>query len=1334
MKKRLLLIGLIFMLMIPVSLIGLMSSASGSRWLVRTVLSSLSARISVKSIEGRLAERLVLTEIHFQSDTETIAVNKFVFAWQPAQLFSGTFKIVDLTLNNVSVSLAEAKAEEQSGFDVNTELRLPLNIVIDNLLVTDFNLQQGGQRQQLERLQLTAFTGQGRLNIVSLTVNAQQLAATAQGKIELGKGFPFRLTADWQAETQDYGKWQAITNVTGDMRLLSFDSLLSSPFKLSLKGSLANLLDTPSIKLRGDWQKLNWPLTGKAKQVSSEQGYFELAGLLRDYKISLNGDLTQPYLPKARIAFKGQGGTDALFIETVEVDSTAGVFRVGGNVAWKDGTAFDLNATGKNFNPAILLPELPGSLTFDARIKGKLAGETLQLDADINKLSGKLRGHPVSANGKLALAGEQLKVDALEVVSGANRIAVNGTLGQKNAALEFTIDTPALASLWPGLGGSLKGDGRVQGAWKNPSVQVEAKGKQLRFGEHSIERLAIDIGYHADSQKTSKISLSAGAIKTGATQIQKIVIDGMGTLEQHRFKVDIGSSYGELSSTLNGSINAKAWQGEFSSLDLTTLDFGRWQLKNKPVIRVAKIPAGFDLRLDEACLSQQTASICTQGGYNADSDFSLQAKASALPTGLLQGYLPEQMKLQGIINADADIQQQKGALSGSYRLTMPANAKVLLKTQHASSEFALGPASLSGTVKGTTVSADFDLALVEHDYLRGRLQLDTGKTQALSGQIRASVLNFALVKPFIPNASNLKGKLTADFSLLGTLAKPVFNGTAALEQGAINMAESGFGLHDINLQAEALGGNINRIHLQGSAVPVVLNQKDAPEQLRLKGMINLSADLQQEDGLLNGRYRIDVPANASITVKANNAVTKIPLGASSLSGTIIGDIISADLNLALAARDYLRAQMQLNTGESQALSGQVTASIVEFGLLNPFVPQLSNMKGNLKADLAVNGTAGKPVVNGTVKFTNGSVDFNELGVELRDIKLQALATANRSDRLQISGSAKSGQGAIKLDGFADLQGTAELMLSGTDFEVAKLPEAQIAVSPDLKLTFANRQGKVAGRLRIPKATLQLKEIPENAVEVSSDEIILGEEKTAQKEAVAVNVDADIEVELGKQISFSGQGLKTNLSGKLKINKTGEKLAMFGVVDMNKARYKSYGQDLTVRRGRFLFNGPVDKPWLDVEAIRISKSKEVTAILNLTGPLEAPKTLISSEPALPEAEALAYLITGGPLNQVSKAEGNLVASAALSYGAGQVSWIADKLGIDELEVKEGKTLQDTLVGMGQYLTPDFYLGAKVGLFNKQAVLVLKRKLTSTLNVETQTGTSQRIKLNYEFDTD
>lgn len=1333
MKKRLVLISVTLVLMMPVALLGLIYSASGSSWLLQTIFSNLPAQTSVKTIDGRLLERIVLSDLTYKSDTESVTIQQLIFAWQPAKLLSGTLNIVEISLNGVSINLTEtASPAEEGSFDLNAELLLPLDIVIENLLVTDLTFQQGEQRQQLDKLQLSAYTEQGQLTIASLAINAPAATANAKGQIGLGKGFPLNLSADWQFNTENNGIWHAVTTVSGDMRQLFFDNRLSSPFELALKGDLDNLQTAPHINVRGDWQNLNWPLTNQAPQVSSKQGVFELSGLLSDYQITLNGDLTQPTLPKAQLVFTGKGSLEALAIEKLELTSTAGKFLIGGNVGWKDTTVFDLTAAGENFNPAILHPEMPGSLTFSTHLKGTV-GETLQLEANINQLSGKLRGYPVSASGKLMLADEQLTVDALKVISGVNKLAVNGTLGQEQAALKFALDAPALQSLWPDLSGSLQADGQLQGTWKNPSVTLQARGKQLRFAEHRAGQVAIDIDYRPDAKKTSHLQFSASAVKTSSTEIATLSIDGLGSPEQHRFKADMRSNVGNLSTVLEGNLKADVWQGAFSKLELNFADFGHWQLLNKSTVRASQTAAGMDITLTELCLVQQAASICSQGSYPANGDFALQVKAAALPASLIQAYLPEQMQLTGLINADAAMQQQKGALTGDVRLTIPANATVKLHTQQGTTELALGAWSLLGQLKGSAFAADFDLALVDKDYLRGHLQLDTGKSQALSGQINASMLNFALLQPFVPQLSAIQGHLNADLGLQGTLEKPVINGLATLKQGAVDMADSDFGLREITLQATANGGRRNRIELQGSARPTTLSNAGTAEQLQLTGLINVTADLQQQAGLLVGQYRLDVPANASITVKNQAAASKIVLGASSLSGNINGTRISADLNLALAAQDYIRAQLQLDTDESQALSGRMTASIVEFSLLNPFVPQLSNLTGNLKADLALGGRLDKPLINGSLQFNQGAVDVPALGIKLHGIKLQALAVADRAERLELNGSATSGQGSITLKGYADLHGAIELILNGTDFEVAKLPEAQIAVSPDLKLLFADKHGKITGKLKIPKAILTLQEIPENAVKVSDDEVILGEEKP-KSDAVAVNIDAEIEVELGKQVSFSGQGLETDLSGKLKITKTGDKMVMYGNVDMNKARYKSYGQDLTVRKGRFVFNGPVDKPWLDVEAIRVSKSQAVTAILSLSGPLQSPQTRISSEPALPESEALAYLITGSPLSQVSQSEGDRVASAALSYGGGKVSWLADKLGVDDFEVKEGKTLQDTLVAVGQYLTPDFYVGTKVGLFNKQAVLVLKHKLTDSLNVETQAGTSQRIKLNYEFETD
>ncbi|MFU8788125.1 MAG: translocation/assembly module TamB domain-containing protein [Methylobacter sp.] len=1335
MKQRWLVLSLMVILMLPVALFGLISSETGSRWLLQSIFAALPATVSVQQFEGRLLDRITLTDLHYQSDTETVTVKQLAFAWQASKLFSGTLKITDLSIDQLHVIIADTPpSEEPSGFDVHADFGLPLDVAIDNLLLTDLSFEQGELRQQLKRLHFSAFTEQGQVHIASLSVDAQPIAATVSGQVLLGKGFPLTLSADWQLKTEQQGVWQAKTTLNGDLRHLSFANQLSSPFLSTVSGTLEDL---QQLSLHGDWQKLNWPFSGTEVELSSEQGALELSGSLSDYQVTLNADLSRATLPKARLSFNGKGSTEALAIEKLELASSVGVFLLGGEVSWKDAVLFDIHASGQQFNPGILLAELPGNLTFNTHIKGQLAGEALQLDAEIKQLSGRLRGYPVSANGTLKLADEQLAVDALKITTGRNKIAVNGTLGQEQAALAVAIDAPELAALWPGLSGSLSGEGQLQGAWKNPTVHFKANGKRLRFDQYSAEQLALNIDYQADGKKTSKLELTANALKTGTSEIKKLRLEGLGTPEQHRFNADINASYGDIVGVLSGSLKADMWQGNFSKLDITSPDFGRWQLDTptRSPISISFTDAGIDAALADSCLVQQNAALCLQGHYPANGEFQFKVKASDVPTGLLQAYLPEQMALSGLINADAELQQQKGLLTGAYRLAMPANTKLQLLTAQSKTELTLGALTVAGKLKETVLSADIDLALVDRDYLRAQLQIDTGKAQTISGHISAAMANLDPIQAFAPQLSTLKGQLSADLTVQGRLDQPLINGTAAVKQGRIELAEADFGLQDINLQILAAGGRNNRLQLQGTAIPLLLAKEDAPAPFQLKDMvINLNADVQQQQAGISGHYRLELPANGKLIVKTHEIDTKITLGASSLSGRIDGAKVSADINLGLAAQDYVRAQLQLDIGEAQTLSGQVAASIAEFALLNPFAPQLSNIKGLLKADLAVSGHIDEPLVNGALNVSGGSIDIAQLGLELRDIKLQALASPEPNKPIVLTGSAKSGQGTVKLEGFASLQGRAELMLNGSDFEVAKLPEAQIAVSPALKLVFAENQGNLTGLLKIPKAVLALQEFPENAVQVSADEIILGEEKTEDEVAASVNIDAAIDIELGKLVSFSGKGLETQLSGKLHINKTGEKIAMYGHVDMEKARYKSYGQDLTVRKGRFLFNGPIDKPWLDVEAIRVSKGKDVTAILSLTGPLAAPKTQLSSQPALPEAEVLAYLVTGGPLNQVSKSEGNRLAGAAISYGAGQVSWLTDKLGVDEFAVEEGASLQDTLATVGQYLTPDFYVGAKVGLFNRQAVLVLKHKLTNTLNVETQTGTSQRIKLNYEIDKD
>jgi translocation and assembly module TamB len=1323
MKKRLLLISLTILLLIPVALLGLMASEQGTRWLLQRLL---PAELSIQSINGTLLNRLNLSELRYHDASVNAEVQQIVLAWQPRQLLNATLKINELSANEAKISLTpsnEAKPESNP-FDFDAQLMLPLDVVLEKLLLTNIQYQQGEQTQTLQKLQLGAKTEHNQLIIETLDINAAPLAANLHGQVHLGKGFAFHLNTDWNFDAIDNGNWQASTHISGDTQKITFRNHIDAPFKIDLKGIIDKpLKDERVINARLDWQEVKYPITGDTPQVQSAKGRLSFKGLLSDYQLKLNAQLNHTYLPNSSLVLDSKGSLENLNIAKLAIESSTGNLQLGGQVGWKDKTSFDITAKAQNFNPAIVAPDMAGNLSLDSRFKGEY-GDKLQLDAAINQLGGQLRGYPISANGSLLLVGDLLTVNSLNLNSGRNTVAVNGTMGQEQAQLNFTINAPAMNTLWTGLAGQLQAQGSLQGVWQNPAINLQANGRGLRFQQHSVEQLNANIAY--DGQNLSQLNILANRLQTGTTQISRVLLTGQGALTQHRLNAEVDSQYADVRTSITGAMTGDNWQGTLAQLSINNKDAGLWQLRNAMPIRATKNPQGRDINAEQGCLVQHNAALCVQGGYFANGDFTGQLAINNLSSSLAHAFLPPDIHLVTALNATANVQQKNNQLSGQYQLQLTPPLITVQKQ-----ELQLGASAIAGKINGTQISADIDLALLAHDVIRGQLMLDS-KSQALSGQIAATITEFAAIKPFVPQLSELSAHFNSQLALSGTLSKPAIKGNIDLINGKLALADADVSVHDINIHAQADSGVAYqwRTVIQGSLNPSIAVNPNTDDAMQIDTRVNINADLQQAEHL-TGRYEITVPP-----INIALARSKIPLGASSLSGKLNADRLFADLNMALVKQDHIRAQLELATNDSKIISGQINALIGEFSVFNVLVPKVSNLAGQLKADLRLAGTRDNPTATGAIKLNSGTVDIKEAGMQVRDINFQVQTLAANADRLQITGSAKSGAGQIKLNGALGLEAglPIDMSITGSEFEVVKIPKAEVVISPQLKFVFADKKGKVTGKIAVPKAVVRLEEIPESAIQVSKDEVIMGEEEADNKQQIPAAIDADIEIELGSNANFAGLGFRTDLQGKVQLQQTGAKTAVRGTINLKNARFRKYGQDLTVRKGVVVFNGAPDDPNLNVEAIRVSNNRQVTAVLAVTGNANNPKINISSEPALPETEALAYLITGRSLSQASGAQGQMIASAALSYGAGQMSWLTEKLGLDEFEIKEGDKLQNTQLAIGQYITPDFYLGTRIGLFNKQASLLLRHNITSWLNVETEAGESQRIRLNYEMTRD
>src|SRR5690606_18319376 len=207
------------------------------------------------------------------------------------------------------------------------------------------------------------------------------------------------------------------------------------------------------------------------------------------------------------------------------------------------------------------------------------------------------------------------------------------------------------------------------------------------------------------------------------------------------------------------------------------------------------------------------------------------------------------------------------------------------------------------------------------------------------------------------------------------------------------------------------------------------------------------------------------------------------------------------------------------------------------------------------------------------------------------------------------------------------QWSGSLSVAADALMVEPQPGMRVAVAPDLKFTFTPARITIAGQMRVPEAQLEITELPEQAVSVSSDAVIVGE---AEGRGPGIQVATDLQVVLGEEVFFEGFGLETNITGSLRLQQqAGERLRANGKLQLVEGRYNAYGQNLLIRSGDLVFVGDVDNPQIRLEAIRADTGSAVTVGLRASGPARNPQVALFSTPDMPQQAQLSYLLTGNP---------------------------------------------------------------------------------------------------------
>lgn len=621
------------------------------------------------------------------------------------------------------------------------------------------------------------------------------------------------------------------------------------------------------------------------------------------------------------------------------------------------------------------------------------------------------------------------------------------------------------------------------------------------------------------------------------------------------------------------------------------------------------------------------------------------------------------------------------------------------------------------------------------------------------------------------------------------------NGTLQAQGQSLSIRQSEFTL-EANEQGTRAGLDIHLLQggtLQGafsSSTPARLALPDeglfnlhwqnlnlAPLSAWLPGRAKLEGQMTGDvRGKLLPSCRLDLTGHAALAQskvhwQGRKGDVSVHLRDASITWVWQEEALSGNMNVTMADYGKLQSRFRLPVAarfpiamdNRGSLQGSLTGQVREKGALGVLFPGLvQESRGDLDLDLKISGNWDEPLITGNAQLSKAGAYLTTAGITVKDAQITARLA---KDTITIdSFRAFSGPGYIDGSALIRLKGwqveSFEGRINGERFQTIYFPELQVQSSP--KLTFAGTTEKISVRGEVLLPAVQIIGSQSGGpIESSPDVVREGKTKpVAQKSPV--NLDVQVKMILGDQVQFKGSGIDAQLGGHIELQfREVEKIAGRGEIRVVKGRFRTYGVNLEIVRGRLFYaGGPINQPLLDILALR--KVGEVKAGVAVSGTLQTPLIKLYSEPFMQDVDILAYIVLGHPLGSDAKQASLLALAAGALLTSRQseslLTQIKTRLGLATLDIsadvveKNGQmgykrinvtpagtgvtgssgNVSETMLVVGKYLTPQLYISYGRSLFSGGNLFFLRYDLSKSWQIETQTGQESGVDIYYKLE--
>ncbi len=546
----------------------------------------------------------------------------------------------------------------------------------------------------------------------------------------------------------------------------------------------------------------------------------------------------------------------------------------------------------------------------------------------------------------------------------------------------------------------------------------------------------------------------------------------------------------------------------------------------------------------------------------------------------------------------------------------------------------------------------------------------------------------------------------------------------------------------LNWQA-AEGNAAGQIDVQADVEPL----RVAPLLARAQPNFGWGGDLQLA-GRINLRSAPSFTADVVIERQSGDLTVTDEVGTQALG--------LSDLRVALDAKDGVWSFTQGLAGKTlgvgagavvarttpQALwpaadtpiQGVLELQVANLGTWGPWVPAGWRLGGELRTSATIGGRFGAPEYTGEIRAKDLSVrNFLEgVNVSDGDVLIGLQATSARIERFKLRG----GAGSLQVEGTASLGAApkAQLKLVAEQFQLLGRVDRRVVTSGQAQLLLDRENLALDGKFGIDEALIDFSRSdapslgddvrvrrakPSDDPKVAAAAIAKGPAAPAPTRKVAL----DLRVALGEKLRLRGRGLDTLLKGDLHLTSPSGRLAVNGSVNAADGTYEAYGQKLAIDRGSITFNGPLDNPRLDIEAVR--PDSDVRVGVAVTGTAVNPRIRLFSVPELSEIDKLSWLVMGRASDGLGRADTALLQRAAVALLSGEGPGVTDQvikaIGLDQVSLKQSDgEVRETVVSLGKNLSRRWYVGYERGLNATAGTWQLIYRIAQRFTLRAQSG--------------